>query len=183
MNYEPYQPPAQPPPAPPPRKGWPLPLILLAGVLFASCGGTVGFVMYVGTVGPDTKVYASNEIPRRFLDQVRSHGLLEPDETIKFFYSDALTDIDDGFYFVSDRKVVVYIEEAGDKPATIVPFAKIADAELHREDSFLTDSIITLTLDDGTTVGFPVSNELGRNEKFFDAIKKSMPPKPEGEEP
>jgi len=31
--------------------------------------------MYIGAVGPETKVYASNEVPKRFLDKVQSLGI------------------------------------------------------------------------------------------------------------
>jgi hypothetical protein len=87
------------------------------------CAGIIGFVSYIGAKGPDTKAYTGNELPSKYLAIVNELALLEPGEQIRFFYSDAMTDIKDGFYFVSDRKVVVYIADAA-VPATKVPFAR-----------------------------------------------------------
>lgn len=168
-------------PAPPPpgkvRRGvpwWGWVLILGGGLLVLSCGGVLGWVVYIGAVGPETKVYTANEVPRKFLTTIEGLNLLEPGEKLLYFYSDGLTDIRNGFYFVSDRKVVVYRQDAGSAPATVVPFARIQDAQIQRTDSFFEDSTITLVLDDGSEVAFPVSGELDRDMKFLSAIQKGM---------
>lgn len=149
-------------------------LLISGGVaLMLMCGGFIAFVAYVGSVGPETKVYTGNEVPRRFTDVVRDLGLLEEGEPIRFFYSDALTDIREGLYFVTDRKVVVYIRSAN-VPATVVPFEQIEDAELQRNESFFEDSIIDLRLRDGSVVSFPVSSEMNRDELMFAAIQEAI---------
>jgi hypothetical protein len=149
--------------------------MLIAGVgfIFLSCAGIIALVTYVGHKGPDTKAYAGNELPAKFVTVVQSLNLLEAGEQIRFFYSDAMTDIKEGFYFVSDRKVVVYIADAA-TPATVVPFAKIAKAEIERTDAFLEDSTITLTLTDDSIVTFPVSHEGDRDKLFHETIEKSI---------
>lgn len=169
--------PGQGPQVPEPKRGlqwWAWLLIIGAGVLFLSCTGILAFVIHIGSVGPETKIYAGNEVPARFTDTMKQLQVLEPGEQIRYFYSDALKDIKQGFYFVSDRKVVVYIESAA-KPTTVVKFDQIADAEISPSDSTWVDGSITLTLKDGTIVGFPVSSEQGRDKLFFKAIQESMP--------
>jgi len=52
-----------------------------------------------------------------------------------------------------------------------VRFDEIADLTLDRDESFFVDSQITLELKDGQPVSFPVSSEVGGDERFFDAIK------------
>jgi hypothetical protein len=156
----PGQPPAGPahgwPPAQPPRrKGlpwWAWALIAGGGLIFLTCVGGFAWLVHVGNVGPDTKVYAGNEVPARFMDTMKELKLIEPGEQIRYFYSDAVKDIKDGFYFVSDRKVVVYKESAA-TPATKVKFDQITDASLSG----------------------PVSSEQGRDKLFFKAIQEKMP--------
>lgn len=146
---------------------------LLGGVAtvgIIGCSGIIAFIAYVGINGPETSVYTGNRIPSRFLGTMESVGALDDDEKILFFYSNGMTDIRNGFYFVSDRKVVIYLKAAGDSPLTAIPFDNIAEVELYRNESFLEDSEITLYLEDGQVLSFPVSSEYDRDQKFFDAI-------------
>ena len=163
------------PPAPTKRgvPWWGWVLIIGGGLTVLTCAGLIGFVSYIGAKGPDTKAYTGNELPAKYLTIVNDLALLDPGEQIRFFYSDAMTDIKEGFYFVSDRKVVVYIEDAA-VPATKVPFARIAAAAIERTDSVLEDSTITLTLTDDSVVSFPVSNELDRDKLVHETIEKSI---------
>ena len=46
---------------------------------------------------------------------------------------------------------------------------------MDKSESLLTDSTITLTLDDGSVVSFPVSNEGKRDKMVLDSIKGSIP--------
>jgi hypothetical protein len=149
--------------------------LLIGGGLLVllPCGGCVGFLVYMTSVGPETSVYTANELPKRFEETAREVGALEDGERILYFYSDALTDIRSGFYFVSDRKVVAYNQDAV-TPLTIVAFDQIEDLQLQRDTSFLTDSEVHLTLKDGSPVSFPLSSELDRDQAFFEAIQRSI---------
>ena len=181
-GYNPYgRPPHAHPPYPPPPPGVPphgrrglsplaWVLIVLGVLTFLACAGFLGLSAYVGTVGPGTRVYAGNEVPKKFVDVANELRLLDAGESIKFFYSDALTDVRNGMYFVTDRKVVVYKSDAA-APATIVPFVKIADADLESSTSWAEDGSITLHLTDGSVVVFPVSGEGKRDKLMFEAIR------------
>jgi hypothetical protein len=147
-------------------------LVAIVGLsLFA--GG--GFCVYAGAVGPEATAYPGNLVPKRFITVMQEVGALEEGEQIDFFYSDGLTDIRDGFYFVSDRKVVLYGEEFGLTPLTAVPFQEIADARLIRDTSFLEDSEIVLALHDGRMLLFPVSSDRDRDILFHEAIVRRLP--------
>lgn len=139
------------------------------------CGGLAAGLMYIGVYGPETSVYTGNRVPKHFIDTAKSVGALEEGEELIYFYSDAMSDIRDGFYFLSDRKVAVYSELAGASPLTTVAFEEIEDVELFRDDSFFVDSEITIHLTDGRLVSFPVSSEFDRDEDFFDAIRDRSP--------
>jgi hypothetical protein len=138
------------------------------------CAGILGALMYMGTVGPETSVYAGNQVPKRYVETMKSVGALEQGETILYFYSDAMTDIRNGFYFVSDRKVAVYSQDAGGEPLTVVRFDEIADLDISRTDTFFEDSVITIELEDGRPVSFPVSGEADGDQRFFEAIQDRM---------
>ena len=106
------------------------------------------------------------------MTQIRDLSLLEPDEKLLFFYSDALTDIEEGFYLLTDRNVVVYRKEYAN-PKVLVPISSIRDMDATWSDSFWEDSQITLTLTDDSQVWFPLSSEKGVDRAFFDTLKKS----------
>ena len=134
--------------------------------LFATC-------LYIGVSGPDTKVLPGRQVPAKFIAQIRTLDVLEPGEQIEYFYSDAVVNIEDGFYLLTDRKVVVY-SRAFDEPAILVPFSDIEQVEADFSDNWFVDSLITLTLTDGTYVSFPASSESGGDRKMYDTLKKKM---------
>ena len=144
----------------------------LVGML--CCGGLFAAVVYVGVVSPETSVYTSNQVPHRFVSVAEEVGGLEGDEKIQFFYSDAVLNVRDGFYYVSDRKVAVYINDGREEPLQVIPFGQIVDVRLDRDDSFFVDSQLTLVLENGEVVSFPVSSEYDRDEDFADAIRRGM---------
>jgi hypothetical protein len=148
-------------------------LVIGGGVTILLCAGVIGLVSYIAAKGPETKAYTGTELPAKYLAVANDLSLLEPGEQIRFFYSDALTDIKEGFYFVSDRKVVVYIADAA-VPATKVPFTKIAAAEIERSDSTFEDSTITLKLTDDSVVSFPISIEMDRDKMVHETIQRSI---------
>ena len=166
-GYSPYD-----SPPPPPRRSNVLWWILGGGATFVvmMCGGLCAGLIYFGSITPETSVYTGNRVPQKYLRTMRTVGALDDDESLLFFYSDALTDIRDGFYFVSDKRVVIYSQNAV-RPLTSLPFEEITDAELYRDESFFEDSEITLYDVDGQIHSFPVSSEYNRDEQFFNAVK------------
>jgi hypothetical protein len=158
---------------PGPRRWWLWLLVGAGGLTLLLCAGVVGWVVYLAARGPETSVYTGNQVPRTYIEIIKSVGALDDDETVLYFYTDAVTDIRDGFYFVSDKKVVVYSQDAGE-PLTVVHFNEIALSELRHSDSFFTDGEITLLLKDGRDVSFPISGESGKDQKFYQAIRQRM---------
>lgn len=159
----------------PKRRIWLWVLLSVAGVMVLSCGGCLTFLFYVGLYTPDTAVYAGNQVPSEFVDAMRAVGALEEGEKIRFFYSDALFDIRDGFYFVSDQRVVVYQQEAA-TPLTTAPFDEIESVDITRGPSWWEDGQIILLLKDGTPVGFPISREEDGDLRFLEEIQKHIAP-------
>lgn len=148
-------------------------LLSIVGILCLSCGGCLTWLIVLAANGPDTSVYAGNQVPAKFVETMRELGALDDDERLLYFYSDGFGDIKTGFYTVSDRRVVVYTED-GVEPLISIPFKDIENAELERDESFFDDSVITLNLTDGQPVMFPVSSEHDGDKKFYSEIKKRI---------
>lgn len=154
-----------------PRWAWVL--LLVGGSVVLVCAGLVGSIVYMIGVGPDTKIYSGAEVPQRFLDTARRLGVVDEGEQVLFFYSDALTDVEEGMYLVTDGKVGMYIEDAA-QPLQLMPFELIRDVDISRGSSWLEDSTITLVLTDDSVVCFPASIEGDRDQRMFEAIRKRM---------
>jgi hypothetical protein len=144
-------------------------LIGLAGLLLLVCGGIFAFVLSLGMMAPATYVYTAGQIPQRFLNVAEEIGGLQPDENVEFFYSDGFTDVKDGFSYVSDRKVVLYLP-AGEPPLLAIPYGDIQSVELERDESFLFDSTITVETED-SYIFIPVSSEMDRDVDVYEAIR------------
>ena len=130
-----------------------------------------GTCVYIGATGPDTKAIPGRQIPARFVSQIRNLKLLEPGEQIQYFYSDALFNIEEGFYLLTDRKVVIYSRNLDD-PSVLIPFSDIADLQFDASDNWVDDSQITLELTDGSYASFPVSAQGGGDQNMYAALKK-----------
>lgn len=120
-------------------------------------------------IGPDTSVYPGRQIPKRFMATIRSLDLVEEDERIKYFYSDAVFDIKSGFYFITDKKLVLYSKE-WEEPMISISFDEIASVDAQYDDSFFDDTLVYVTTNSGLDVFFPVSSEQGLDKRFVDAI-------------
>lgn len=156
----------------PPRKSrwWVWVLVSASIILGVGCLGCVGVLAWIGARSPELSVYAGNEVPARYVSSMRDVGALDPDERITYFYSDAISNILEGFSFVSDRKVATYGRN-NQPPLTVVEFDDIVDVQLYRDMSLFVDSEIVLELTDGTPVSFPVSSTNDGDVRFLDAIR------------
>ncbi len=138
------------------------------GTLFA----IVLFVLVIlGTFVPETSVYLGHQVPKKYLKEIRSLGLLAQDEKIKYFYTDAFIDIKEGLYFVTDQNLVLY-SNSWEEPDTIIGFEEIIKLEAEYDDSFVNDSIVYIETKSGLEVSFPVSSEYGRDKDFVEFIRK-----------
>lgn len=145
-------------------------LLITGGMLcVVMCGG----LSYLAEVAPDTAVYVGNQVPQEFQNVMKDLDALEDNERIAYFYSDGFLNITDGFYFVSDRRVVIYSTFYTNGPLFSIPFNTIRDVELIRDTSFIIDSEITLIMDDNE-ITFPVSSEHDRDQDFFKVIQNHL---------
>ncbi len=128
------------------------------------CGGLI----YIGIAAPDTKAIPGPQMRESQVRTIRSLGLIDADETIRYFYSDGLLDVKEGMYFYTDRKAVLYMKNAAEKQI-IVPFEDIISIEVEYSDSWFTDSTIWLETETDY-ITMPVCNEAGGDRRFYDGL-------------
>ena len=128
-------------------------IAIILGIFF---GLFLSGLMVIGIISPETYIYRENEIPKRYLTEIKELGLVDADEKIRFFYSDALYDIKEGMYFVTDRRLTIYLKE-WDDPVHQLQLAEIDYLDAQYDDSFITDSWIRITTEFGEEAEFPLS--------------------------
>ena len=145
-------------------------VLISIGAIFA-----IGIIslMYIGANSPDTCIYKENEIPRKYKEQLNALSLLSEDEKIVFLYSDAMLNITDGLYMLTNKHLILYIAE-WEVPELIIEFSEIDFIDIEYDDSFLVDSYITIETADGLMVEFPVSSDKGRDHDFFNYLQEKV---------
>lgn len=126
-------------------------------------------LIVIGVMSPEVEVIPGRQVNKEYVSFIREEGLIHQNEKIQYFYSDAVIDFKDGFYLITDEKVIVYCQD-WEEPSIAVPYYQIIDIEFESDPSFINDSKITLFLDDDSTVFFPVSSEYGGDTKFYDRL-------------
>lgn len=150
-------------------------ILTILGIVFGAFLGIVFFgLVILGTHVPETSVYPGQQVPKKYLAEIKSLGLLEEGERVKYFYTDAMFDIKEGMYIVTDKHLILYSNTWGD-PKTIIDYNEIAHLEVEYDDSFFVDSFVTVETQEGLEVVFPVSSEYGRDKKFVEHIRAHMP--------
>lgn len=109
---------------------------------------------------------------------IKNLELLEENESIEWFYSDGMTDIRDGMYLLTDRRIILYCQE-WEEPLFATYFTNLVGAEMETNNSFFMDGSITIETWDGEEWYFPISSERGNDDKFFDYLIGKIPPRPD----
>ena len=136
----------------------------------------IGLII-LGSFCPETYIYLGHQVPKKYMKEIRSLGLLEDGEKIKYFYTDGIFDIKNGLYFVSDKNLTLY-SAAWEEPRTIISFKSINLIEVEYDDSFFLDTYVTVQTDEDLEVIFPISSEQGRDKKFVEylSVKSEVEP-------
>ena len=129
------------------------------------CSGLI----WLGSISPETRALAGSQLTKRNIETIRGLGLLDEGERIKYFYSDGMLSIEEGMYFFTDEKIVLYGKNR--EPAvTLVDYEDVADITPNFSDSWLMDGTIWIELTDGTPLVMPISAEAGVDQLFYDAL-------------
>ena len=142
---------------------------LLGGPLFVFVAlGTIGFF-------PSTSVVAGQDLWDRDVAYLREAEILGPDEEIEYFYSLGLWSIVEDGQFISDRYVTSYYQDPNDGETNIdfASYEEIADINIVWSDSFVEDTIATITINDDYQFEVWLSPENEGDQKFVNAMRRN----------
>lgn len=128
-------------------------------------------LIIIGTFAPETHVYLGQQVPKKYKSAMKKLDLLEEGEKIKYFYSNGLTSIKSGLYCITDKKLIIYCD-AWEEPKILIDFLDITHLSFEKDSSFLGDSYIYLITNKGDEIQFPVANEKGRDQLFYNYLKR-----------
>lgn len=135
----------------------------------------VGYMTMTGVI-PSTKVLAGTEVLTKDKETLVKNELLAKEETIEYFYSDALTSILDSGYILTDYRLVLYYrDEQNEMQAYQIMNKDMASAELLQQGSFSSPSVYKINSHEKDAwLQIALSVEDKGDIKFIDAIKKRI---------
>lgn len=130
----------------------------------------ISFFIIVVAIGPDTSVIPGKYLKKEYVEFMKQEKLISPGEQIDYWYSDALVDFKSGFYFLTNKKVVIYSSDFYE-PAIIIPYSDIVDIQVNQSLSTYENSEIILILKNGSSAFFPLSIENNMDRLFVQKLK------------
>jgi len=151
----------------------PMPVKLLGGVLLTGIMG----VALLGLLLPATDVLEGDQLSTDLHAIIESLDILEPTETILYFYSDGIYDIKEGFHMLTDQALILWGEEFAPEgasvlaPAVRLPLDEITSIGVYYSDSWFEDSAVSVD-SGGWNYYFPLSSENGGDRSFITALEE-----------
>jgi hypothetical protein len=139
-------------------------------ILFFAIVGMVGHTV-LGELIPETYIYLGRQTPKKYVKEIKELDLIDENERLQYFYTIGFLDIKDGFYFLTDSKLVAYCQD-WEEPKTVIDLPDITILDIKYNDALFEDSWVYLETNDGLWLEFPLSNEKDRDEKFYEFILK-----------
>lgn len=142
--------------------------LVVGALLFLSLVVGIGFVVQGIRSGrlASTEALPQNKIPASQLNEISQIIGLRPDEQILYFYSARFTSAEDGNLF-TNRRVISYTDQNGTPVISEASYDQVQDIDLFPSESWLDDSVVTVTMQDGSSFGMWVSTESSGDQAFF----------------
>jgi hypothetical protein len=145
-------------------------------IILAIFGVIIGILFIAALVvfdrGPETYVYTENRIPKRFLKEIKNLELIEDSEQVKYFYSDGFVKIEEGMYFITNKKIVLYSKD-WPEPAEFIAFDEITNVEVEYNDGWMDDSWVYISSEE-FDYDFPLSSERKGDKKFVEYLQSQL---------
>ncbi|MEM7167704.1 MAG: hypothetical protein AAF581_19795 [Planctomycetota bacterium] len=139
-----------------------LPILILA---------VYGILMTLG-VFPDSKAVPGSRVEARLRPFLATHGLLDPDEHIVYYYSDAVFSYEeDGNYF-TDKRAVSYWTDEDEFCVEAAMFDEIIGIYGDMSEGLLENAMITIERKGGGEFTLWVSGEAGGDDEFLRLLKQ-----------
>lgn len=145
-------------------------LSTLLGVVVVA--GVVIVVLSVNRVGLEPGVVPGWRLQSSHVEVINSLEILEPEEEIRFFFSDAFWDIKNGFSLLTDRSVVLFSQQ-WEQPMTKIPFDQIVGLEVYYSGSWSVHSTVAVDSVDTSAVQFPLSAYANGDRDFVEALEEA----------
>jgi len=148
--------------------------ILGAGVLLLVVFLFVfGWLLTTGYV-PDSKVVSGDTLSLSVIEDLRDEGIIEGDESIKYFYSEDLFSFVNYGNLYTDKRVISYEIDYDTNARKIysAKFADISDLQFQESEEVLSDSMIDVYVNGEVEFSLVVSNEEGGDETFFNSLER-----------
>jgi hypothetical protein len=157
-----------------PSRKWAYWLGVPVGALFALLM-VAGLLTMTGVL-PPTVVQSGEELAGAYRTELVDIGIIDADEEIMFFYSDAAASIADAGNVLTDRRVIRYfVDEGGELVIYELFLDEIGSVRLEEPGDFLGDSVYRIASHDGEAwFQLALSTEAGGDAKFADAIRERI---------
>lgn len=123
---------------------------------------------------PATEVVPGDRLAAHHIQSLRDAGVLEPDETVEWFYSGGVTSIFEDGSVLTDRRVISYERLKDDPFLTWTPFSDVARIELVQKGSLLADTQVDVVLQNGDSFVLLLSAEGGGDDRFIRALHRRV---------
>jgi hypothetical protein len=137
-------------------------------------GGTLTALAVLGVFGPSTRALRGSEIPSSHQVTLVEAGVLEPNERIRFFYSSGLFSILEDGNLLTENRVVSYETIDGEIYVASSTYPEIRDLDVAYSESFLDDTVLTVSTLSGEQFVLIVSAEDGRDREFVSELEARL---------
>lgn len=141
-------------------------------------GGILACLAVIATLGPPTRVLRHSELPSSYQVTLEEAGVLEPEERIQLFYSAGIFSILEDGNLLTDSRVISYATTDGELYIASSPYAEILELDVAYSDSFLEDTVITISTMSGDEFSLLVSREDRRDKEFVSDLESRLPRRP-----
>ncbi|MEM7012233.1 MAG: hypothetical protein AAF585_12180 [Verrucomicrobiota bacterium] len=146
---------------------WATWIALPAGVVFVLCLGCIGGVTFFGV---PAEVIAGEDLNPKYVRELKDNGIVEEDETIELFYSAGMFSVVDEGNILTDWRAISYGNYEGEAFHASASYDEVSDLAMKKGD-FFTDSIITVSCDDGSTFELWITVSMDGDDLFLETLK------------
>ena len=146
-------------------------------------GGILTGLAVIGTFGPPTRALRQSEIPSSYQVTLVEAGVLQPDERIPFFYSGGIFSILEDGSLLTENRVVSYETVDGELYVASSTYQEIREFDVEYSESFLDDTVLTISPLSGDEFMLIVSPEDGRDKEFVSDLQSRLPARLTSEQP
>lgn len=140
-----------------------VPIGILVFALFAA--------VLAGSLGPSTAVIPGDELKQADREGLIGEGVVEDGERIVYFYSSGLFSVLEEGNVITDRRVISYEDLGYGLEIESASFSEIESVDLESQGDIWNDTLISVTLLDGSIFYLIASAEAGGDQRFIDELE------------